>query len=176
MRACDNRFGYSLSVKRGNGSCAHHMISQLESTGKYVVVGEPKVFPTLSSILHFYAKVCNDIFGVMVLLEFGFKWKNFVKVFFFVVILQNRVPAGGEVLTQHCCAQKVPSEAQKVLSEEAMSVGSSENDNVFLTEVDNTHSPRNVSKEKRKPKLSKTRSHELGYGALQDYVNERSKS
>lgn len=57
MRACENRFGYSLSVKRSDGSCLHHMISQLESTGKYVVVGEPKVYPDLSSILRNYSKV-----------------------------------------------------------------------------------------------------------------------
>ena len=61
VRACENRFGYSLSVKRSDGSCLHHMISQLESTGKYVVVGEPKVYPDLSSILRSYSKVVTYV-------------------------------------------------------------------------------------------------------------------
>ncbi len=62
VRVCDNRFGYALSVKQRNGSCAHHMISQLEATGKYVVVGESKVHPSLAALLQFYAKVDKKSF------------------------------------------------------------------------------------------------------------------
>ena len=68
VRVCDNRFGYALSVKRGNGSCAHHMISQLEATGKYVVVGESKVHPNLASLLQYYSKVHIKI-NVFIILE-----------------------------------------------------------------------------------------------------------
>lgn len=64
VRVCDNRFGYALSVKQRSGSCAHHMISLLEATGKYVVVGEAKVHPSLASLLQFYAKV-NAKLGVL---------------------------------------------------------------------------------------------------------------
>jgi len=60
VRACDNRFGYALSLKRRDGSCVHHMIVQLEATCKYVVVGESKVHASLASLLRYYARVIAE--------------------------------------------------------------------------------------------------------------------
>lgn len=57
IRVCENRFGFSLSVKT-QSHVVHVMISQLE-TGKYVVVGSPKVHSNLSTLLLFYSKVLS---------------------------------------------------------------------------------------------------------------------
>ena len=99
MHACEKRFGYSLSVRRGDGSCVHHMISQLESTGKYVVIGEPKVYPTLSSILLNYSKVCmcwSACIHPLVMLFTCFWWVCIMRVYINMLYCSVSSKGGGE--------------------------------------------------------------------------------
>eukprot|EP00058_Branchiostoma_floridae_P010434 XP_002595922.1 hypothetical protein BRAFLDRAFT_98549 [Branchiostoma floridae] len=55
IRVSESRFGYSLTY-RISSRCKHFMIDQLPS-GKYVVVGEPKVHVSLSALVDYYRKV-----------------------------------------------------------------------------------------------------------------------
>ncbi|XP_035665893.1 myosin-IIIb-like [Branchiostoma floridae] len=54
IRVSESRFGYSLTY-RISSRCKHFMIDQLPS-GKYVVVGEPKVHVSLSALVDYYRK------------------------------------------------------------------------------------------------------------------------
>ncbi|XP_066273205.1 myosin-IIIb-like isoform X1 [Branchiostoma lanceolatum] len=54
IRVSESRFGYSLTY-RISSRCKHFMIDQLPS-GKYVVVGEPKVHASLSALVDYYRK------------------------------------------------------------------------------------------------------------------------
>ena len=46
-----------LLFNREKDRCRHYMISQLE-TGKYTIVGGPRVYGSLEKIVTFHMKVC----------------------------------------------------------------------------------------------------------------------
>ncbi|XP_013394776.1 myosin-IIIb isoform X2 [Lingula anatina] len=56
VRVGESRFGYSLSFKSEN-RCRHYMVDQTAS-GKYVIVGEPKVHKTLNDLVAYHQKHC----------------------------------------------------------------------------------------------------------------------
>ncbi|XP_077989266.1 myosin-IIIa-like [Glandiceps talaboti] len=61
IRVSESRFGYSLSF-RVKERCKHFMIDQTPS-GKYVVVGEPRVHKSLEQLVQFHKKTPISPFG-----------------------------------------------------------------------------------------------------------------
>ena len=54
VRVCGNRFGFSVSVK--TSVCVlHHVVTQMD-TGKYVLIGSPKVHTNLKSLVQYHHK------------------------------------------------------------------------------------------------------------------------
>ncbi|EDO45745.1 predicted protein, partial [Nematostella vectensis] len=57
VRVSESRFGYTLSY-RAETRCKHYMIDQTRS-GKYIIVGMPKVYKTLNDLVIYHKTVSN---------------------------------------------------------------------------------------------------------------------
>ncbi|XP_006819085.1 myosin-IIIb-like [Saccoglossus kowalevskii] len=69
IRVSESRFGYSLSF-RVKERCKHFMIDQTRS-GKYVVVGEPRVHASLSALVKYHEKTPISPFGDLLTVPCG---------------------------------------------------------------------------------------------------------
>lgn len=144
LRVCENRFGFSLSVKAKSGALLHLVISQLE-TGKFVVIGSPKVHAHLVALLQFYSK--------------------------------TPINASGDVLTRSygkAQGNAAPSNASNITAAAVPAAGAMPVVNGGSTQVG--QAAQGDGRRKSKPKIARTRSHdpELGYGALDRFVNKKS--